>query len=101
MEERWAPLVYGRTYEVDYKLPAIPEDFSPEDRNWALQYITVTLREPDKLKNNPRWSLFKNERYLVIGVSCMFREIYRSPDKSGQPFPWATDKHKRPLYIFS
>ena len=98
MAKPWAPLVYGRTYEVDYNWLVIPEDFSPEDIDWALKFVNITLQYEGKLENNPLWSLFKNEQHLVIGVSCMVAEIDPSDD-SLQKF--TKDKDGRPLYIFS
>ncbi|NJN08167.1 MAG: hypothetical protein HC815_09270 [Richelia sp. RM1_1_1] len=68
---QWSALVYGRTYEVDFRLIAMPEDFNDEDKKWALKYILGTTRSPEKLPEQPRWSLFKNDKYCVVGVTAL------------------------------
>jgi hypothetical protein len=78
-QSKWAAIVYGRTYEVDFRLMAMPEDFTEEDKQWVLQYILGTTRLPEKLPGQPRWSLFKNDRYCVVGVTCMVRELMSNP----------------------
>ncbi len=74
-ELRWTGLVYGRSYQVDFSSIATPCYFTAQDTQWALQYITATTKSADKLAGNPRWSLFKNEKYCVVGVTCMVKDL--------------------------
>ncbi|CAD5990470.1 hypothetical protein PCC9214_05804 [Planktothrix tepida] len=95
----WASLVYGRTYEVDFRFITIPDDFTVENKDWAWDYIRVTTRTAENLANNPRWVLFKNECHCVVGVTCMVRELIgQSTDKSSENL--TKDSKGRPLYIF-
>jgi hypothetical protein len=89
----WSIIVYGRTYEADYRLLAIPVDFTPEDVNWARNYITATTRKPEQLPGNPRWSLFKNQKHCVIGVTCNLKDLISNP-------ALAVDKESRPIHVF-
>lgn len=89
----WSIIVYGRTYEADYRLLAIPVDFTPEDVNWAKNYINATTSKPDLLRGNPRWSLFKNQKHCVIGVTCMVKDLISDP-------ALAVDKESRPIHVF-
>jgi hypothetical protein len=89
----WSIIVYGRTYEADYRLLAIPVDFTPEDVNWAMNYIKATTRKPEQLPGNPRWSLFKNQKHCVIGVTCMVKDLISNP-------ALAVDKGSRPIHVF-
>ncbi|TAG90731.1 MAG: hypothetical protein EAZ09_21795 [Oscillatoriales cyanobacterium] len=89
----WSIIVYGRTYEADYRLLAIPVDFTTEDVNWAKNYIKATTRKPEQLPGNPRWSLFKNQKHCVIGVTCNLKDLISNPDL-------AVDKDSRPIHVF-
>jgi hypothetical protein len=93
----WSVIVYGRTYEADFRFLAIPEDFTPEALEWASKHINTTTRSPEDLKNNPRWCLFKNRQHCVIGVTCMVRELVGSDREYEQ---MTKDSSGRPLYIF-
>jgi|JI9StandDraft_2_1071091.scaffolds.fasta_scaffold01224_7 hypothetical protein len=90
---QWSVIVYSRTYEADYRFLAIPEDFTREDENWAISYIKATTRKPEQLPGNPRWSLFKNHKHCVIGVTCMVKDLISSQEMTA-------DKGDRPIYAF-
>lgn len=75
----WAPLVHGRTYEVDYRsnLLAVPEWFSATDLAWAMPFIQGTF-DSFLVKGLPEpvhWSMFKNERYCVVGLTCLAHQV--------------------------
>jgi hypothetical protein len=98
-ESRWTGLVYGRSYQIDFNSIATPEDFSDQDIQWALKYITATTRSADRLDGNPRWSLFKNENHCVIGVTCTVKDLLG--DRSFRDdTDFTKDCQGRPLYIF-
>lgn len=88
----WAAIVYGRTYEVDFRFIATPNDFTEKEKIWAEQYIRVTTRSPEKLRSGyPRWSVFKNEEVSIVGVTCMASAL---SNKMTQ------DSKSRVLYLF-
>ena len=93
----WSVIVYGRTKEVDYRFLVIPNDFQIEEQNWARKYIHGTTVYPEKLPGNPRWSLFKNHKHCVFGVTCMVKELVGSERKYEY---MAKDAGGRSLYIF-
>ena len=99
MSNKWSALVYGRTYEVDFRLIAIPENFTNEDKKWALKYILGTTRSPEKLSEQPRWSLFKNEDYCVVGVTCMAKELIQN-SRNAIVEDMTRDSGGRPTYVF-
>ena len=91
---QWSVIVYSRTYEADYRLLAIPQDFTPEDEKWAINYIKATTKKPEQLLPcNARWSLFKNHKHCVIGVTCMVQELIS--DRA-----MTVDKGDRPIHAF-
>jgi hypothetical protein len=93
----WSVIVYGRTYEADFRFLAIPEDFTQEALKWASQHINGTTRSPKELEKNPCWSLFKNPQHCVIGVTCMVRELIGSDER----YQYMTqDSAGRSPYIF-
>ena len=75
LASKWASIIFSRTYEVDYRLITLPEGFSKQDEDWANEYIYSTTKSPQNLPNNPIWSIFKNDRYCVVGVTCMLKEL--------------------------
>ena len=69
-------LIYGRTYEVDHRWLATPNDFSQEDKSLALRYIEVvshahmthySAKPPLDLVS---WLFWSNRRYSVSGILC-------------------------------
>jgi hypothetical protein len=91
MSKGWAAIVYGRTYHLDFRLITVPHDFAPEDITWASEYIIPTTQQARKLLGSPRWSLFKNNHYCVVGVTCMVKDLIGDRVK---------DDRGRPLYVF-
>ena len=91
MSERWAAIVYGRSYHLDFRFITLPYNFNAEDSAWALQHIIATMQQARNLANAPRWSLFKKDDYCVVGVTCMVRDLIDVMVK---------DDQGRPLYVF-
>jgi len=91
MSERWAAIVYGRTYHLDFRFITVPHNFTAEDLNWASQYIVATTQQARNLSGSPRWSLFKNSNFCVVGVTTTIKDLIGDTVK---------DNQGRPLYIF-
>jgi hypothetical protein len=87
----WAAVVYGRTYHLDFRLIAVPHDFTPKAITWASQHIVATTQQARNLVGSPRWSLFKNDEHCVLGVTCMVKDLIGDTVK---------DNQGRPLYVF-
>jgi hypothetical protein len=87
----WAAIVYGRTYHLDFRFITLPHDFTEQETNWASQHIVATTQQARNLVDSPRWSLFKNDHYLVVGVTCMVKDLIGDTVK---------DNQGRPLYVF-
>ena len=98
-ESKWAGIVYGRSYHLDFRLIAIPEDFTSDETNWALEHIVPTTRAASKLSNHPRWCLFKSKSYCILGVTCMVRDLINDEGENGAE-NLTKDAQGRPLYIF-
>lgn len=98
-QSKWAAIVYSRTYEVDFRLIVMPTGFNNEHKQWAEKYILGTTRLPEKLREKPRWSLFKNEHYCVIGVTCMLTEILATSGNENIS-EMMLDNGNRPVYGF-
>jgi hypothetical protein len=96
IQNQWAPLVYARTYEVDFRLITAPDDFTQQNEDWAIQHILATTRAAEQLYNKPRWSMFMNEDHWVVGVTCMASELLQSQDLE----TFTSDSRNRPLYLF-
>lgn len=75
----WTPLVHGRTYEADYRsnLLAVPDGFTSADLDWAMPFIQGTF-DNFLVKGVPEpvhWSVFKNNRYCVVGLTCLAHQV--------------------------
>jgi len=99
LASEYAPLVYGRTFEVDFRYLAIPEKFSDVDQAWANQYVMASMRRPERLEGRPRWVLFQNQHYRVFGVICMVKELI--DPKTQYEVDITRDKVGRPLHVFA
>ena len=93
---KWAPLVYARTSMSDFRFMAVPDDFDEEKTRWALKYIRASFPSLayDGLRGRPRWIVFRDARYCVVGTTCMVDEILDVPTDQFR------DKEGRPLYVF-
>ena len=97
--QKWAGIVYGRSYHLDFRFIAIPRDFTSQELDWASPYILATTRKAKKLPFHPRWSLFKNDSYCVLGVTCMVRDLLGELDENSAE-ELTRDDRGRPLYVF-
>ena len=97
----WSPILYGRTYEVDFRMLAMPEYFDNEDRKWAEKYILPAMQNRNYiLENQPRWVLIANEKYCVFASACMVEELF-SEEQLEKEKEYTLDKSKsRRLYAF-
>lgn len=93
--QRWAPIIYARTLEVDFRFIVVPAFFTQDwTDHWVLEHVTSTMRNAEKLVNGPRWSLFQNDICRVLGVTCQVHELV------GEQDPMTRDEHGRTLYAF-
>lgn len=97
--QKWAGIVYGRSYHLDFRFIAIPQDFTSRELDWASSYIVATTRKARKLPSHPRWSLFKNNSHCILGVTCMVRDLLGEAEDD-QTSAMTKDDSGRPLYVF-
>ena len=98
-KHKWSAIIYGRSYYVDFRFITIPQDFGDREKDWAADYILATFSQANKLSENPRWSLFKNESHCVVGVTCMVRDLLHDMDRELIDLI-SKDNRGRPLYVF-
>jgi hypothetical protein len=95
----WSPLIYGRTYEVDFRFLAVPEDFCVSQQNWSLRYIHAMLQRPVYLRQVSRLAIFADQSYCVFGIACEVSRLASENEKFWDKF--MRDKAGRPLYLFA
>lgn len=95
---RWAAIVYGRTYEVDFRLLALPHDFNRTEKDWLMSHIQTMTRLPEELPSKPRWAVFTNNRLCVVGIACMVRDLGKQVNTNDEDI--TKDQRGRPLYTF-
>ena len=98
-KRQWAAIIYGRSYHLDFRFITVPDNFTGHDINWASQYILATTQQARNLADSPRWSLFKNDRYCIVGVTCMVRDLIDQLSEDSLEV-MAKDDRGRPLYVF-
>lgn len=98
-EQEWAAIVYGRSYHLDFRLITIPHNFTHADTQWASQHIVATTVRARNLTGCPRWSIFKNDSYCVLGVTCMVRDLINQLSEDLRETR-ERDDQGRPLYVF-
>ncbi|BAQ63127.1 hypothetical protein GM3708_3533 (plasmid) [Geminocystis sp. NIES-3708] len=96
---KWKPVVYTRTYEVDFRFITLPNDFDLETKNWLESYISPSMRsvQTKNLSDHPRWVLVKNEQYCLVGVTCLVRDLISSSEENQE---YTQDTCGRPVYGF-
>lgn len=99
----WSAIVYARTYEVDFRFIAIPERFSDDDIKDIEPYILTSTRFAEELPKQWRWSLFRNERQCVFGVTCMASDLIEAAGPVGVDWIEMTcdNTRVRRLYLFA
>ncbi|MBW4571208.1 MAG: DUF3169 family protein [Tolypothrix carrinoi HA7290-LM1] len=96
---RWAVIVYGRTYEVDFRFLALPHDFNRAEQDWTMAHIQTMTRLAEDLPGKPRWAVFKNDKLCVVGVACMARDLGSQVNTNDEE-DITRDQRGRPLYTF-
>jgi hypothetical protein len=94
-----APLVYGRTHNVDFRYLALPDDFEPEVRKAFDPYIVAMLRRPELLAAGPRLALFTFQGRRVAMIVARLDALL--PFAAGLQHDIASDSAGRPLYLLA
>ena len=97
----WSPILYGRTYEVDFRMLAMPIYFDKNDRKWSEKYIMAAIQNQNYvLENKPRWVLITNSQYCIFGSACMLSELF-SEERLAEVKEYTLDQSQtRRLYAF-
>lgn len=98
MMTSWATIIYGRTYELDFNLLAVPENFTEDDRNWALKHIQILTKYPEDLHQKLHWGTFSKENVCILGFSCYLEDLIKKTNLGY--LQESKDKCNRPLYAF-
>lgn len=99
VSSQWAPLIYGRTYEIDFRFLVIPDDFDENDMQLIWEFIKVTTRSAEQLSGKPRWMFLRMKHRCVIGVTSLVRDLLGNQEQDGAE-DFTRDRHGRPLYTF-
>ncbi len=96
---KWAPIIYGRTYSVDFRFLVTPCNFEEQQKDFFWNYIKVTTRSAENLPGKPRWIFLRTEKRCLVGVTCMVRDLIGShTDQDSEDL--TRDRQGRPLYAF-
>jgi len=95
-----APIIHGRTLEIDFRenLIAIPDDFDQGKVDWAKDYILNSTDKIETLRNNIRHILFSDKTHIVVGVSAYLTTLINS-SAAFDKLP-VKDSHGRQMYVF-
>jgi len=99
----WSGIIYTRTKNLDYRYIAIPKNFDSYQLLWLETYVKFLLKKPDNLRENGSdrriWSIFKDENYCVIGLTCMVRDLIGFIELN-HPNDYTRDYTQTPIYTF-
>jgi|GEM_PF-3616057 len=95
---KWAAIIYGRTYSVDFRFIVTPDNFGQKQKNFLWNYVKYTTRSAEDLTRGQRWLFIRTPNRCVVGVTCMVRDLIDSSSQGLQDF--TRDKMGRPLYAF-
>ncbi|MEA5554032.1 hypothetical protein VB713_24130 [Anabaena cylindrica UHCC 0172] len=98
---KWAPIIYGRTYAVDFRFIVTPYNFEEKHKEFVWEYIKFTTRSAENLPGKPRWLFIKIKKHCIVGVTCMVKDLIGSHiSKDSKDLDLTRDKLGRPLYAF-
>ena len=97
---RWAAVVYGRTYQADFRFLETPVDFTRADRDWLADHVLGALGTPEHLRLGPRWCLARNGQHCLVGVACTADDLLGRAAGAADDARLTRDRHGRPLYVF-
>jgi hypothetical protein len=70
MNAKWAPIVYARTLDIDYRWIVVPDDFSDDEIRWAEAHVHAATRVPDRFRQEIRWVAVRGNCHFLVGVNC-------------------------------
>lgn len=79
MKINGSPLLYGRTYRVDFGSQFLvqPDFFSKSDAEWAFTIVSSSMDHSDFVGRNGRCVIFGNGRFVVVGLVIEFEELFK------------------------
>ena len=94
---RAAPLVRGRTRDIDFRYLALPPGLEERDRRYIDRRIQSAMVYPDRLRERKqRWVFFKTDHFAVAGVVCLNSELAETGDTR-----FTKDASGRDIYLFA
>ncbi len=81
-ESRWAPIVYSRSRDVDFRFMALPED-GPSIGMSALivERIRPMLASVAALRGSPSWTVFTTGTHCIFGAAAYVSDIVAEPSE--------------------
>ena len=79
-----APIIHARTMDVDFRsnLLVVPENFGPEQVQWARKFILASTRYFEFSGENGRRVVFGNRDLVVTGLSIRIEDLYKHCGKA-------------------
>ncbi len=78
MKIKYSPLLYGRTYAVDFGAQFLtqPRFFTESDASWAFSVVSSSMDRSDFTGNDGRQVVFGNGKFVVVGLVTKFDELF-------------------------
>lgn len=79
MRIQYAPLLYGRTFHVDFssEFLAQPDFFTEADASYAFSIVRNSMDHSDFIGDHGRLVVFGNGNYAVTGLVITFAELFK------------------------
>jgi hypothetical protein len=95
-DARWAPVLYGRTEEVDFRFLALPEDAGDAFRESVLDALRPIFQNIGALRGRRAWCAFTTGTTCVFGAIAYLADLVISQDEQ-----FMTRVGTRDLYAFA
>lgn len=101
-----APLIHSRTRQCDFvpHFAVRPDDFDPDDTQWANEKILSATDNIDRLNDGIRWLVFSKGEKRVAGIVCFLKNLVNrsnlSENNMKEDSILLSDIAGRPLFAF-
>ena len=89
-----APIVFARTFHVDYRFLVIPDGFKEDDIRVLKPMVGEAITSPHMLESSVRWLTCRVGRRLILACSGFVRIL------GGADSPYARDVFNRDIVAF-
>ncbi|MEY3866561.1 MAG: hypothetical protein RLZZ338_452 [Cyanobacteriota bacterium] len=83
----WSAFIYTKTYKVDYRIIAHPDDFNDDKKKWVTSHIkevntAITLQSLSRPEELLQRVFLSDRQHYVFGVLCNLRKLLTENERN-------------------